>query len=188
MSAGSDCFRRFILAVVLVVMAWTSPPLAAKENALRAWPTNLPSPSLKVTDLAGTEWNLAHLRGKVVVLNFWATWCSPCVDEIPFLNELAAATSNTGKVVILGVNFKESAAAIERFSQEHVFQYPILLDKSGEPFRKWTTGILPTTILIAPDGQVRWRIVGELDRADGSLLELIEKMLNERESNKAGQK
>ncbi|WP_157691570.1 TlpA family protein disulfide reductase [Noviherbaspirillum autotrophicum] len=188
MSAGSDCFRRFILAVVLMAVAWTCPPLAAKENALRAWPKNLPSPSLKLTDLASTEWDLDRLRGKVVVLNFWTTWCSPCVDEIPFLNDLAAATSTTGKVVILGVNFKESGAAIQRFSQEHVFQYPILQDKSGETFRKWTTGILPTTILIAPDGQARWRIVGELERTDGSLRELIEKMLDERESNKAGPK
>ncbi|MGE5650977.1 MAG: TlpA family protein disulfide reductase [Bacillota bacterium] len=180
MSAGTDCFRRAILAVTLATLALAWQPLAAKAPSLRAWPRETPSPALKMTDLSGTQWDLESLRGKVVVLNFWASWCSPCVDEIPFLNDLASGPSATGKVVVLGVNFKESAAAVDRFSAVQNFRYPIVLDKSGEHFKKWTTGILPTTVLIAPDGKARWRIVGELDRADGRLQEAIDRMLDER--------
>jgi thiol-disulfide isomerase/thioredoxin len=148
----------------------------AKEQPLRPWP-GTSTPPLRLTGLDGKDWDLASLRGKVVVLNFWASWCGPCVDELPVLNELAAASPDG--LVVVGVNFKESADAIARFTQRHAFSYPILRDKTGDAFKQWTSGVMPTTILIGKDGRARWRLVGELDPGSPALRKAIEKMLQQ---------
>lgn len=181
MPAGTLRSRRFVCALPLVAAAFAWQPLWAKESYLRRWPDNLPTPPLALSDPAGQEWNLQRLRGKVVVLNFWASWCAPCIDELPLLNDLAHSAAETGELVILGVNFKDSTAVIQRFSSAHPFQYPILLDKSGAYFKQWTTGVLPTTVLIDRHGRARWRIVGALDPADAHLKAALGKMLAERE-------
>lgn len=163
----------FTAAATIWQSSWAEAP------SLRRWPDRLPTPQLRAIDPDGRQWDVHGLRGKVVVLNFWASWCAPCVDEIPFLNDLAHSASMADKVVILGVNFKESASTVQRYATEHRIGFPILLDKSGEYFRKWTNGILPTTVLIDRQGRARWRVVGELDRKDDSVKQAIEKMLEE---------
>jgi thiol-disulfide isomerase/thioredoxin len=175
-----------MLALILAAAVATSRPASARDVRLQRWPAELAVPSLQMKDIEGKEWNLQSLRGKVVILNFWATWCAPCVDELPILNDLARSEFPKKKLVVLGVNFKESASAIQRFSNEHQFHYPILMDKSGEHFKKWTNGILPTTVLIDSHGKPRWRIVGELDRTDPALRQTIETMLEEQVANHGG--
>lgn len=171
---------RLLLASMPLLAALACQPASAREVNLRPWPGNVPAPAFKLSDLDGKQWDIESLRGKVVVLNFWASWCGPCIDELPFLNELAAGSEAAkGKLVILGVNFKESTPTIQRFTQEHHFRYPILVDKTGEHFKKWTSGIMPTTILIGQDGRPRWRAVGELDPSDAGFRQALEKLLEE---------
>lgn len=179
MQSRISCRHLFLFALIFFATIAFSLPSSAKENYLRQWPNGVPAPSLKLNDSDGREWTIQSLRGKVIVLNFWASWCAPCIDELPFLNELATRAAANGKLVVLGVNFKESAATIRRFSNEHQLNYPLLMDQSGEQFRKWASGVLPTTVLIDRNGRPRWRIVGELDRADTSLRQALEKMLEE---------
>jgi thiol-disulfide isomerase/thioredoxin len=150
----------------------------AKEQPLRAWTGK--TPELRLTDLDGKQWDLASLRGKVVVLNFWAAWCGPCVEELPVLNELASGEATRGKVVVLGVNYKEGADAIARFTQQHPFSYPVLRDKSGDAFKQWTSGVMPTTVVIDQEGRARWRQVGQLDPGAPALRKAIDKMLGPR--------
>jgi hypothetical protein len=69
-------------------------------------------------------------------------------------------------VVILGVNYKEASWTVDSFTQAHPMHYPVLLDKSGELFRQWTNGVMPTTVLIGRDGKPRWRLIGPLSRGD----------------------
>jgi thiol-disulfide isomerase/thioredoxin len=164
-----------VLLGLLALLASSAVP--AREALMRAWPASQARPTLQLTDLDGRQWQLADLRGKVVLLNFWASWCEPCVEELPFLGELAA--SEPQRLAVLGVNFKESAEQIRRFPPAGKLAYPILLDRSGESFKMWAGGILPTTVLIDRKGKARWRAVGALDASDQKFRRTLEQLLKE---------
>ncbi|MDF3036242.1 MAG: TlpA family protein disulfide reductase [Paucimonas sp.] len=176
--------RIYLIALVFAGLAITARPVPA-EQVLQRFPAKMGTPSLNLKDLEGREWTLDALRGKVVILNFWAGWCAPCIDELPYLNDLARNDAAKEKLVVLGVNFKESKPAIERFMSDHPVGYPILLDRTGEHFKKWAGGILPTTVIIDRTGRARWRVVGELDRNHAGFKKAIEKLLKDGEAAKA---
>jgi thiol-disulfide isomerase/thioredoxin len=150
---------------------------AADTGALKPWPAKQKTPALRLSALDGKDWDLASLRGKVVVVNFWASWCGPCVDELPVLNQLAR--KDPAGVAVVGANFKEPLDTIERFAAAHPFAYPVLRDRSGEMFKAWTAGVMPTTILVDRQGRARWRSVGEIHAGDPGLQAAIDALLAE---------
>ncbi|HTJ86512.1 MAG TPA: TlpA disulfide reductase family protein, partial [Terriglobales bacterium] len=81
------CCSRFLLGLIVLIAVLSCQASSAREVYLRQWPDDIPTPTFNLIDLDGKQWNLQNLRGKVVVLNFWASWCAPCVDELPFLND-----------------------------------------------------------------------------------------------------
>jgi thiol-disulfide isomerase/thioredoxin len=153
----------------------------AAEAALRPWPAGQPTPPLTLSGLDGQDWALSRLRGKVVVVNFWASWCEPCVHELPVLGALAR---QDGRVAVVGVNYKEPLDSIERFSAAHPMPYPVLRDRTGEMFKRWTAGVMPTTILVDRQGRARWRTVGEIGPDDARLKAAIDALLAERSTNR----
>ncbi|PUE07083.1 hypothetical protein B9Z51_14475 [Limnohabitans sp. T6-5] len=126
-----------------------------------AWPAASPSPVIQMTDLNDQPWNTAELKGKLVVLNFWATWCGPCKQELPSLQALSDASG--GNPVVITVDVKEPASKVTTFVFGNRIRLPVVLDKSGEIARQWGVRAFPTTVLIGADGQARWRIQGALD-------------------------
>jgi thiol-disulfide isomerase/thioredoxin len=162
-------------AILLAYPLASSTAAAGDTTMLRPWPTASSPAPLALPDTNGKQWNLADLRGKVVVLNFWASWCGPCVEELPILNGLADSAGD--KLVVLGVNYKEPSWTVERFSREHAFHYPVLLDKTGEHFKRWTNGVMPTTVLIGRDGKPRWRAIGAISPTDPRFREALDKLL-----------
>jgi thiol-disulfide isomerase/thioredoxin len=168
--------RRFLALAACLLAAWSGTAPAA-EAVLKPWPATQATPPLRLSGLDGKTWDLDQLRGKVVVVNFWASWCGPCVDELPVLNALAR--QETGKVAVVGVNFKEPLDSIERFSKEHPFAYPVLRDRNGEMFKQWTAGVMPTTILVDRQGRARWRSVGEIGAGDTRLKAAIDALVTE---------
>jgi thiol-disulfide isomerase/thioredoxin len=168
---------RAALAAAAALLAAGMGPASAADAPLRPWPAARPTPALRLQDLDGKEWNLAQLRGKVVVVNFWASWCGPCVDELPVLNALARR--QPARVAVIGVNYKEPLDSIARFSTGHPFDYPLLRDRSGDMFRQWTAGVMPTTILVDRQGRARWRSAGEIGAGDTRLKAAIDALLAE---------
>lgn len=165
------------LPVAACLLAGLAGAAAAAEAVLKPWPAKQATPALRLSGLDGKTWDLEQLRGKVVVVNFWASWCGPCVDELPVLNALAR--QDTGKVAVVGVNYKEPLDSIERFSKEHPFAYPVLRDRNGEMFKQWTAGVMPTTILVDRQGRARWRSVGEIGAGDTRLKAAIDALAAE---------
>jgi thiol-disulfide isomerase/thioredoxin len=170
---------RLFLAALLLASAVPVAPLSAQNLHMHEWPASARTPALTLPGVDGKRWDLRSLRGKVVVLNFWASWCGPCVDELPVLNELARRPSLRGKLIVLGINYKEGADAIDRFTHAHSLQYPLLRDRSGEAFKQWTSGVMPTTVLIDRAGRARWRMIGELDPADPAFMRALDALLQQ---------
>jgi thiol-disulfide isomerase/thioredoxin len=158
---------------LLLAAALGAGAAGAKDAQLRPWPAGQPTPALQLEGLDGRPWDLAGLRGKVVVVNFWASWCGPCVDELPVLGALAERDG----VAVVGVNFKEPLDTITRFTAAHPLPYAVLRDRTGDAFRRWTPGVMPTTILVDRLGRARWRTVGEIPPDDSRLRAAIDALL-----------
>ena len=133
-------------------------------------------PVLTGTDLHGQVWRLPDLRGKAVLINFWASWCEPCRTEMPTLVSLAEFYG-PDKLVVLAVNFKESATVVQRYVQRSGMPLPVLLDPEGVMARQWGATAFPTTVLIAADGRVRGVVRGEVDWSGLPAAKLVEPLL-----------
>ena len=119
-------------------------------------------------DLEGKQVSLQHYHGKVVFLNFWATWCIPCREEMPAMEQLHREFQPQG-LAILALNLKESPDQVKAFFDQHRLSFTTLLDESGSVFRDYQVMGLPTTYLISREGQLLARGVGGRDwtRAEG---------------------
>ena len=155
--------RVALLGAAALVVGSACPWQAAHAaHVVRAWPTGRPVPELDLVDLAGRRWRLDALVGKVVVLNFWATWCEPCRLEMPSLDRVAARRRDDG-VVVAAVNYREAPEVIRAFLERAPFAAPILLDSDGDATVAWTPRIFPSTVIVGRDGQPVHVVVGELD-------------------------
>lgn len=141
--------------------ALAAEPESATGYEVQAWNPRKPVPTLQASDLNGKVWRLADLRGKVVLLNFWASWCEPCRAEMPSLQRLAA--QHPHELVVLAVNFKESSTTVQQFVQRTGLTLPVLTDPQGGMARAWGITIFPSTVLMDADGRVRSVLRGELD-------------------------
>jgi thiol-disulfide isomerase/thioredoxin len=143
---------------------------------MKAWPAKKAMPALALQDLDGRLWNVKTLHGKVVVLNFWATWCEPCRAEMPSL-ELLAQKHSREDLLVLAVNYQESDAKVRRFMEAASITLPVLLDRDGAAARAWTGRIFPTTVILDRRGQARYTITGEYDWTSEDAVKLITLLL-----------
>lgn len=168
---------RQVLALCVACAALTvSPVLHAQGYEVQPWAIKKPVPQLAGTDLKGQVWRLADLRGKAVLINFWASWCPPCLAEMPSLQALAQR-HGPDKLLVLAVNFKESAATAQRYAQRVNLQLPVLLDAEGALARQWGANVFPSTVLIGADGRVRGVVRGELDWSGQAATNLVAPLL-----------
>jgi cytochrome c biogenesis protein CcmG/thiol:disulfide interchange protein DsbE len=122
------------------------------------------APSFKLVSLDGTTIDLAALRGRPVVLNFWASWCIPCRDEAPLLRA-AQERYAARNVAFLGVVYQDSAASALAFVVRYGITYPSLLDPDGRTALDYGVFGIPETYFIAADGTIRAKQIGQLDAA-----------------------
>ncbi|MBN2654553.1 MAG: redoxin domain-containing protein [Nitrospirae bacterium] len=131
-----------------------------------AYQAGVAAPDFVLPDLNGKQVRLSDFRGKAVLLNFWATWCGPCVKEMSDFNDLYIKLKGKGFVVI-GVSVDVSADSIKYFVKQKKLAFPILHDKKKDvASSKYRTYGLPATFLIRPDGIVAEKLIG--DRPWGS--------------------
>ena len=130
------------------------------------------APDFTATTLTGESITLSELRGKPVVLNFWATWCPPCRAELPHFQ--AAHEAYGGRAIILAVDERENPAQVAGFAQQYGLTFPIPLDLDGRIGVQYRIRALPTTYFIDADGVIRRVIRGTTTRAvlDSTLADL----------------
>ena len=118
-----------------------------------------PAPDFQLQNLDGQSITLSKLKDKPVLINFWATWCRPCVSEMPYLQEIYNEWSDT-ELVVLAINMGDSPQAVEQFLQEHNLSLPVLLDTKKVVAPKYGIKYIPTTFFIDKNGIVQEKIIG----------------------------
>lgn len=138
----------------------------------------LPVPAYSALSLTGDTVSLADLRGKVVLLNTWATWCHPCRDEIPELQALHEKYAARG-LELIGVSVDTDGAdeAIREFMRDYRMTYPVWRDPGERVSAQFHTVGVPTTFLIDRAGVLRWRKTGPIQPGDATLAAALEQAL-----------
>ena len=163
--------RRGGVVVALAVVAAAVPVLAGRLLGQPSTTTTVvvegaavvgrPAPRVELPGLRGGRVRLADLRGRPVVLNFWASWCPPCLTEMPEFERVHRRLGD--RVTFLGVNQRDQAQAAERLARSSGVTYPLALDAAGRAFDAFGGLGMPTTVLIGADGTVADIVSGQLD-------------------------
>jgi peroxiredoxin len=124
-----------------------------------------PAPDFKLQDVDGEPVSLAQFKGKPVLINFWATWCAPCREEMPAMQELYDQYRDRG-LVILALDMEEDSRQVRRWIDQGGYTFTFLLDSEGEQVKRYNVTAAPTSYFIGPDGVVRDLKLGALSRAE----------------------
>ncbi len=122
------------------------------------------APDFELEDLNGQKVQLSDLRGKPVLLNFWASWCPPCRKEMPDLQEFASQYSE--KIHVIGINWNDQQTTVQAFLDQYRVTYTNLLDTNGKVFVRYELTGLPTSFFIDEDGIIRGKWLGAMSVAD----------------------
>ena len=135
-------------------------------------------PPLALTSVDGRPLDLRDFRGRVLLVNFWATWCVPCREEIPALERLRAQLKDR-PFELLMVNYGESQATVSTFLAKLGVTAPVALDPEKANAAKWRVNGLPMTFLVDGRGRIRYSSFGEQDWSTGEPLALVERLVAE---------
>ena len=150
--------------------------MAGLSGKLDAYPDPKPAPSLQLFDMDGEFHDLDSYKGRVVVLNFWATWCPPCVEEIPSLGRLQAAFSEDD-LVVLSVDIGESKEDIGKFLEQIPADFPVMIDPEGTTVRRWNVIAYPTTFVMDRTGIIRLAYYGGLEWDMPEIIEQLQTLV-----------
>lgn len=135
-------------------------------------------PDFSLIDLHGSSHRLSDYRGKAVMVNFWATYCGPCIREMPSMQRLKEKL--TGRPFeILAIDMAEEQADVENFMQRHniVVNFPLLLDTEGTVIEQWRVSAVPTTFILDPQGHIRYAHFGTLEWDSDEVVSAIEALM-----------
>jgi peroxiredoxin len=119
------------------------------------------APDFEGTTLTGEKINLKDYKGKRVLLNFWASWCKPCMQEMPLLNDIHMSLGD--QVETLFINVGESKGTVSEYLKEHQFSFPVTIDVTGKISKAFGITALPSTFIINEDGEIAKIRLGEIE-------------------------
>jgi peroxiredoxin len=165
----------FFLTVFLLVGCDNS---TSEKSTTTAGLVGHAAPDFTLTDMQGQKVTLSQFRGKVVVLNFWATWCPPCREEMPSMERLHRDLESKG-LVMLAVNVEENGKkAVSQFLQKTPYSFPILLDSESDAQNAYGVFRFPESYIIDRNGVVVEKIIGGRNWLSGPTFKVINFLLN----------
>jgi len=157
-------FAAFFLSVTALA--------AGGPQTLSALPKPLQAPAFKMQDMEGNTHHLADYAGKPVIINFWATWCPPCREEMPSMQRAWEQLRQEG-IAMLAVNVGEDEVRVFTFMADYPLDFPILFDRDSAVLNAWPVKGLPTTFVLDPQGRIVYRAVGGRVWDDPGLLQQV---------------
>lgn len=138
-------------------------PQPSTATMILTTPTEEPfyAPDFTLQTLDGNSITLSELRGRWVLINFWATWCEPCIAEMPVLQ--AVADRYLADMTVLGINMRETPELISEFLAPLDIHYPMLINPDGATLMNYQVVQLPQTLIVDPNGEIMWRQFGKLE-------------------------
>jgi len=158
-------FSAILAAATLPVVSLAETPAAA--------------PDFSLTDSEGKVVSLSDMRGKVVLINFWATWCGPCRQEMPILEALYKRYETLG-FTLLGVNVEENSSDAVSFLKETPVTFPILYDPDNDVSRLFDVAAMPSTVIVDRDGKMRFLHHGYQPGYENAYQDQIRELIRER--------
>lgn len=168
-----------ISMAALAALLWTAQTLAGPE--LVPFEGMIADPGFSLPDLQDRPHALKDYRGKVVLVNFWATWCAPCIYEMPELEQLRKQLDDPS-FEILTINAGEQKFRVWKFVRLVSFTLPVLLDTRKEVFTTWNLEVLPTSFLLDRNGRIRYRVQAAPQWDSDDTIAMIRELLQEPET------
>jgi len=156
-------------------IGWTIKPIQAR---LQNFPGMPPAPDLSLSTVEGGEISLEDYRGRVVLINFWATWCPPCVEEIPSLGRLQQKFSQN-ELTVVSVDVGEEKARVQEFLKKVPARYPVMLDPGGATVSDWKLRAFPTTFVVDAQGRISLAYFGGLEWDSSEIVEQLQGLLEQ---------
>lgn len=158
-------------ALLLIVLFLISSPSFAVE-ALPAVSPVVAAPEIGLIDLDGKKWSLSDLKGHPVIINFWATWCPPCIEEMPSIERAWNIVKDEG-IQIMAISYGEDQDLVEAFKARYPMSFPVIADTTGNVVRQWPVQGLPTTVVLNSAGEIVYKVVGTREWDDIEILDKI---------------
>ncbi len=161
----------------LIVMAILLLPLVCGGSIMAG--DTAPAPDFTLTDASGKAVTLSDLRGQVVMINFWASWCAPCRQEMPLLEQIHQRYEPLG-FTLLGVNVEEVSADGQAFLRDHPVSFPVLYDPQNGVSKLYDVVAMPSTVLIDRQGNVRYLHHGYKPGYEDDYQDQVRELIRER--------
>lgn len=169
-----------LLFLVLALLAFPLPAPAGLGHDLTRLPEPVPAPDFTLEDMDGETHSLSELRGQVVMVNFWATWCPPCREEMPSMEEIYQALGGKGFQVLAVNQWETPDQVFPYMGQLDVYpSFPVLFDRDSSVADAYGVKGLPTTVLVDKQGRVVYRAVGGRNFNHPEVRALIERLIEE---------
>jgi peroxiredoxin len=137
------------------------------------------APSFTIPDLTGKPVSLSDFRGKVVLLNIWATWCGPCKREIPSLDRLYQMRKDKGLEIVAVSVDRTSVSGVATFVANYQMSFPVLHDNRGEVGQKYWARAIPSSYLLDRNGVIKWTVTGSIEWDEPLVISRIDQILNQ---------
>ena len=167
-----------IWTIITSILLFSS--LAVASQLMHKMPNDSVATNFTLMSAHGNDISLSDYRGKFVLLNFWATWCPPCVKEMPALNVLHNKLKGRNGLYVVAVHAGPALATVKKFLKDNPVDYDVVIDKNMS-LSSWQVSGLPTTFLINPDGKVIYKATGEREWDSEEMINFIKSIMKEYE-------
>jgi peroxiredoxin len=174
----------FFLSIAIILFLFYCLPVSGKESDLysrlgvQLIRDKRKAPDFSLESLKGDKVQLRNLKGKVIFLNFWATWCGPCKEEMPSMETLHQQLKDRDFVFLtISVDY-DGAKTVKKFMEKHRYSFPVLLDPTSKTLQPFEISRIPATIFIDRNGRMIGRVIGPRDWRCPEVLALLDRMLN----------